>query len=403
MSPAPVLDSFLGMEVLSQPQLKRLKEHKYSAEGKSFAEPVMQVFWCWLVEQIPRTIAPNTITIIGLTANIMSTLILIFYCPTATEMAPRWAYAFAALCLFAYQSLDAIDGKQARRTNSSTQLGELFDHGCDAVSIVYVSIGVCTAMQLGTHPWLSFLTCGTACFVYFTAHWQTYVCGTLKFGKLDVTEGQLGFCAVYLTAAFFGPDVWIKKIPFLDAEVKAVTTISGLLGSWFGIYNHVRVIFGGGKGRNGSTVADTSVITPFFHIGAVMLLYFTIWQKSKTAIFERQPCMYMLMFGMLSAKISIKLVVAHMTRSGINFLDTAFIGPGLLFLNQYLDTLISEDYVLWLALIWCTCDLIRYCIGLCNQVSQFLGIYTFDITSKPVPSEQRTGVTTRRQAKLAAQ
>jgi phosphatidylglycerophosphate synthase len=37
--------------------------------------------------------------------------------------------------LFVYQSLDAIDGKQARRTNSSSPLGELFDHGCDAISI----------------------------------------------------------------------------------------------------------------------------------------------------------------------------------------------------------------------------------------------------------------------------
>ena len=36
--------------------------------------------------------------------------------------------------LFIYQSLDAIDGKQARRTNSSTPLGELFDHGCDSLS-----------------------------------------------------------------------------------------------------------------------------------------------------------------------------------------------------------------------------------------------------------------------------
>ena len=38
------------------------------------------------------------------------------------------------LGLFIYQSLDAIDGKQARRTNTSTPLGELFDHGCDSVS-----------------------------------------------------------------------------------------------------------------------------------------------------------------------------------------------------------------------------------------------------------------------------
>lgn len=36
--------------------------------------------------------------------------------------------------MFIYQSLDAIDGKQARRTGTSTPLGELFDHGCDSIS-----------------------------------------------------------------------------------------------------------------------------------------------------------------------------------------------------------------------------------------------------------------------------
>lgn len=49
--------------------------------------------------------------------------------------APSWALYLCAMGLFVYQALDAIDGKQARRTNSSTPLGELFDHGCDCVSI----------------------------------------------------------------------------------------------------------------------------------------------------------------------------------------------------------------------------------------------------------------------------
>ena len=48
---------------------------------------------------------------------------------------PGWASALCAVGLFVYQSLDAIDGKQARRTNSGSPLGELFDHGCDAISM----------------------------------------------------------------------------------------------------------------------------------------------------------------------------------------------------------------------------------------------------------------------------
>lgn len=50
------------------------------------------------------------------------------------QCAPRWLYFTFAVGLFVYQSLDAIDGKQARRTGTSGPLGELFDHGCDALN-----------------------------------------------------------------------------------------------------------------------------------------------------------------------------------------------------------------------------------------------------------------------------
>jgi ethanolaminephosphotransferase len=34
--------------------------------------------------------------------------------------------------------LDGIDGKQARRTGSSNPLGELFDHGFDALLLNFI-------------------------------------------------------------------------------------------------------------------------------------------------------------------------------------------------------------------------------------------------------------------------
>lgn len=77
--------------------------------------------------------------------------------------APSWAFVLSALGLFIYQSLDAIDGKQARRTNSSSALGELFDHGCDAVST-----GAFTVMQKKTLPQYKM------CFFYRT--WSTIRC-----------------------------------------------------------------------------------------------------------------------------------------------------------------------------------------------------------------------------------
>ena len=75
----------MAAQYLSTGQLKRLKEHKYSATGTSICEPTMQVFWRWLVEQIPTTWAPNTITLVGLLINIFTTLILVFYSPDGQQ------------------------------------------------------------------------------------------------------------------------------------------------------------------------------------------------------------------------------------------------------------------------------------------------------------------------------
>ena len=56
------------------------------------------------------------------------------------------------LVLFIYQSLDAIDGKQARRTGTNNPLGEFFDHGCDAVSNLLLIPCSGGAIALNEHP-----------------------------------------------------------------------------------------------------------------------------------------------------------------------------------------------------------------------------------------------------------
>ena len=95
-----------------------------------------------------------------------------------------------------YQTLDAIDGKQARRTNSSSPLGELFDHGCDSLSTgettrrspkitfldqsffaVFVTLAAACAVSLGKNPWMMLFQCFVASALFYCAHWQTYVTG----------------------------------------------------------------------------------------------------------------------------------------------------------------------------------------------------------------------------------
>ncbi len=44
-------------------------------------------------------------------------------------VAPAWVYFLCGFAILMYLHLDCLDGKQARRTKSSSPLGQLFDHG----------------------------------------------------------------------------------------------------------------------------------------------------------------------------------------------------------------------------------------------------------------------------------
>jgi phosphatidylglycerophosphate synthase len=240
---------------LTRHQLKRLAEHKYSSDGISLLDPIMQRYWRWVVELIPLWWAPNSITLVGLTINIVTALILMLYSPDGRGEPPGWSYILCAVGLFTYQTLDAIDGKQARRTKSSTPLGELFDHGCDSVSIVFIVVCLSITLQLGTNPELLFFECFASMFVFYAAHWKTYCTGTLKFGLIDVTEGQLMVVFLFLITSQTGTAFWSLRL-FMGLPMKSIFMVSSIIYVIVLAHSHFQLILTkGGVGRNGSTVA----------------------------------------------------------------------------------------------------------------------------------------------------
>ncbi|XP_061941478.1 cholinephosphotransferase 1 isoform X6 [Apis cerana] len=416
---------FYKEKLLSPGQLKRLSEHKYSCTTSSLLDGFLQPWWDWLVSKVPLWLAPNLITIVGLIVNIATTLVLVYYSPDAKTEAPRWACFLCALGLFIYQSLDAIDGKQARRTGTSTPLGELFDHGCDSISTVFIALSACIAVQLGYYPTWMFFQCFCAMTLFYCAHWQTYVSGSLRFGKIDVTEAQFTIIIIHLISAIFGPKIWMMEIPYIDGfmfkYLIGVMTVICAVANLYSIFsviftggvgkngstvaipvlgvgtisNYVAVLFyagyihvflefckvfeSGGIGKNGSTIAGTSVLSPIIPFSFVVVPAFIIYRKSAEHVYENHPALYILAFGMVAAKVTNRLVVAHMTKNEMEYLDSSLIGPAMLFLNQYFNFFIKEYYVLWLCFIWVTLDLLRYSSQICLEICDYMKIKLFRI------------------------
>jgi len=363
--------------LLTRRQTTKLQQHKYNSVSISFADAFLQPWWNFVVSLMPMWLAPNLITIIGLAVNVFTSLIHLYYCPTATEEVPMWVPLGCALGLFIYQTLDAIDGKQARRTKSSNALGELFDHGCDSLSTIFVTLaGACT-MGMGHLPYFMMFECFMATALFYLSHWQTYVTGQMRFGKLDVTEAQITMMIIMTLSTLFGTSFWSWQV-FGFMPLRWGPLMFGTVVSILSLPSTIEGILFGGTGKNGSTVADTSVISPIVPIAMVLGPAVYLANNSKEFLYERNPILYIFVFGLIGSKVTNKLIVAQMTKSELDILDTSFLAPFFLAVNQYTGTF-SEIKCLWICWIFVLFDLIWYCSRVCQEICNATGWYLFKI------------------------
>ncbi|EGY21037.1 choline/ethanolaminephosphotransferase [Verticillium dahliae VdLs.17] len=124
------------MVYVRQEFLPNLKEYKYASVDQSLTSKyILKPFYThFVIKLFPMSMAPNLITLSGFSFIIANILTLLWYNPTLDQDCPSWVYYSWAAGLFLYQTFDAVDGSQARRTRQSGPLGELFDHGVDALN-----------------------------------------------------------------------------------------------------------------------------------------------------------------------------------------------------------------------------------------------------------------------------
>ena len=94
-----------------------------------------------MLKVTPKNIAPNTITVVGFLLHTIATIIICLQGPMASD-ASKWSLFLYSFCVFWYQMLDNVDGKQARKLQNSTPLGMIMDHGCDALGVICLTSGM---------------------------------------------------------------------------------------------------------------------------------------------------------------------------------------------------------------------------------------------------------------------
>jgi ethanolaminephosphotransferase len=210
----------------------------------TFIDNQLNHFWNAAVFWLPEWMAPNLVTMVGTCVMVASTLIQVFYSPHLTEAAPRWVYLQAALGLFFYQTMDALDGKQARRTGSSSPLGQLFDHGCDALCSLFNVLGAAVSCRIGA-TWPAYVALTSVSISFYMAQWDEYHTGVMSCGNgyYGVTEGQLTLVGVHLITFVLGPEFWgLELLPSITPTVLLVGALiaSNIILIWGNIVNVLR-------------------------------------------------------------------------------------------------------------------------------------------------------------------
>ncbi|KAN0036731.1 hypothetical protein ACTFIV_002038 [Dictyostelium citrinum] len=199
--------------VLSKSALENVSKHKYSGIDDSIlAKLVLQKYWNFCLRFVPLNIAPNLITLTGTITILLSFFIVGYYSPYLEGTLPRWVYAMSGLTLFFYQTMDNLDGKQARRTGSSSPLGQLFDHGCDSIVCTLQSLIVASVASYGVGYISLIQLFTTALLPFWMATWEEYHTGVLHLGPINgPDEGIIIIVCALLSTAIFGNGFWTFK------------------------------------------------------------------------------------------------------------------------------------------------------------------------------------------------
>jgi len=190
---------------------KNLVAYKYVGSDASllykyFFSPCAQ----FLVDNvIPEWLAPNVITLIGFMCTMIPHVIILYMTGgTLSGYIPPWLCFLAAFGQLAYMILDNADGKQARKTGSSSPLGLLFDHGCDAMNTFVSGLTLFTIIQMG-NTGLSSWAYMMPMTAFFMATWEEYYVDGLHLPIINgANEGIVMAIFMFIASGIFGTHIW---------------------------------------------------------------------------------------------------------------------------------------------------------------------------------------------------
>lgn len=331
--------------VLTYDGVTQIAYHKYVSGSSTALDLALNSTWQYLTDLLPMHIAPNMVTTLGGLHCILAYVVTWHYTENFSSAVPDWVLLLNAYCSAVYYTLDCMDGKQARRTGTSSPLGQLFDHGIDCFCLQQ-HISMCMAwLVMPDSKWLWASQAGLQ-FSFFMAQWEEYYTGVLPHatGNLGVTEVNYGL-AVFSFVNAFMPDraaLYSRAVSDLVPPTIFNNAIKPAL-EWIGIdaagfqLKHaltmgwylmctvlgtlclIRVV-------SSQIVAKQSVVAAVSKLISPAVLCMAPFAVDST-ILQRETRWFSLAFGLALTHITIKLIVFSMARQAVAAMQFADVLP----------------------------------------------------------------------------
>lgn len=366
----------LKKDFISKEGESNLPNYKYSGTDKSIlykhvfsptAEFVVQNF-------IPNWLAPNVITLVGF----LCTLIPHFLVWNAAGNSiggevPSSLWFLTAIGQFTYMILDNADGKQARKTKSSSPLGLLFDHGCDAMNTFVTAITFFTALNLGNGGWSIFgyfITFSS----FFLATWEEYYCEELVLGVINgVNEGLAGIGFMFIITGIFGSNIWLTKI--FDFQLNHIIVICFTTLAVVTLFGHFQTV---------KIKAPELFNDAIKHLATYALLgatCFIVYNFSLSNVLATPACRFFIYFiGFSFAKLVGILQASHTAHVPFNQFRTSIILPcllinGIIILGAFRGKPITNEIsMIYIAALFSLIAHVHFILNIIKQFCRVLNI-----------------------------
>ncbi|KAG6855527.1 hypothetical protein H0H87_001567 [Tephrocybe sp. NHM501043] len=286
-------------------------------------------------------------------------------------------------------------------------LGEMFDHGCDAMNTTLEVLLASQALNLGRSWWTVASQIATLANFYLTT-WEEYHTGQLYLGVFSgPVEGILMICTIYLLSGFFGPSFWDQKI-FTVTRLENIPLIQklpnlplnesfmvfGAFGMAFNIissYGNVRRAM---KAAGKPTIRPLLLLLPFVIAAAIQISWLAQPSYNKSAIINSPNFVpFLCAWGLQFAHQVGRMILAHVTSTPFPCWDWIWIWSIIGAVDANLPRIIGRGPLIQSSLrnttlfIWLTLTLsfffyARFCTLVINDITNYLGIACFTVRKK---------------------